>query len=458
MIQYSYKHILRVQVITRFRLTYIAHSQTKSEYAYTTGTPGEPLSTVNYAYGNSDWKDLLTEYNGTAINYDLSGNPLNWRNANALTWNGRRLAGMTLADGTELAFEYNADGLRTSKTVGNSTVQYVWNDGNLVAEIRDGYTLKFCYNNGEIAGFSYNGTDYYYGKDSFGVIRYLYNTSGEVVTTYTYDAWGTVLSVTGTLAETVGTVNPVRYKSYYLDSETGWYYLQSRYYDPVVGRFLNADEVIYAGVNYDFSSNNLFAYCGNNSVIMVDSSGRFGTPIQWVLSILFGIIGWSIGDYLALKIVKKKNWKYWAFRSAIAVGGAAIGSFAGSLITTYVGKYLSANPGQLFRFIDKVSPRIVYRILSFLGVNPFDLVNDRSRFIGILKRFNDKSVVITSYEWIVELCQKANQLGYRIMLHPEHEEYGYTWHLHILDGTKKLNYIHVQVTKVIYELLQRLFG
>ena len=458
MIQYSYKHILRVQVIARFWFTYIAHNQTKSEYAYTTGTPGEPLSTVNYAYGNSDWKDLLTEYNGTVINYDLSGNPLNWRNASALTWNGRRLAGMTLTNGTELAFEYNSDGLRTSKTAGNSTVQYVWNDGNLVAEIRDGYTLKFLYNNGEAAGFSYNGADYYYGKDSFGVIRYLYNTSGEVVTTYTYDAWGTVLSVTGTLAETVGTVNPVRYKSYYLDSETGWYYLQSRYYDPAVGRFLNADEVIYAGVNYDFSSNNLFAYCGNNSVIMVDSSGRFGTPIQWVLSILFGIIGWSIGDYLALKIVKKKNWKYWAFRSAIAVGGAAIGWFAGSLITTYVGKYLSANPGQLFRFIDKVSPRIVYRILSFLGVNPFDLVNDRSRFIGILKRFNDKSVVITSYEWIVELCQKANQLGYRIMLHPEHEEYGYTWHLHILDGTKKLNYIHVQVTKVIYELLQRLFG
>ena len=151
---------------------------------------------------------------------------------------------MTLTDGTELAFEYNSDGLRTGKTVGNSTVQYIWNEGNLIAEIRDGYTLKFLYNNGEAAGFSYNGADYYYGKDSFGVIRYLYNTSGEVVTTYTYDAWGTVLSVTGTLAETVGTVNPVRYKSYYLDSETGWYYLQSRYYDPVVGRFLNADKEV----------------------------------------------------------------------------------------------------------------------------------------------------------------------------------------------------------------------
>ena len=126
MIQYSYKHILRVQVITRFRFTYIAHSQTKSEHAYTAGTPGKPLSTVNYSYGNSDWKDLLTGYNGTVINYDLSGNPLNWRNASSLSWDGRRLAGMTLTDGTELAFEYNSAGIRIGKTVGSDkTVEYL---------------------------------------------------------------------------------------------------------------------------------------------------------------------------------------------------------------------------------------------------------------------------------------------------------------------------------------------
>ena len=229
---------------------------------------------MNYSYGNSDWKDLLTGYNGTAISYDLSGNPLNWRNASSLTWDGRRLSGMTLTDGTELAFEYNSDGLRTGKTVGNSTVQYIWNEGNLIAEIRDGYTLKFLYNNGEAAGFSYNGADYYYGKDSFGVIRYLYNTSGEVVTTYTYDAWGTVLSVTGTLAETVGTVNPVRYKSYYLDSETSWYYLQSRYYDPVVGRFLNADEVLLINqTENSIKGTNAFGYCYNDPIRMYDISG-----------------------------------------------------------------------------------------------------------------------------------------------------------------------------------------
>ena len=293
MIQYSYKHILRVQVIARFWFTYIAHNQTKSEYAYTTGTPGEPLSTVNYAYGNSDWKDLLTEYNGTVINYDLSGNPLNWRNASALTWNGRRLAGMTLTNGTELAFEYNSDGLRTSKTAGNSTVQYVWNDGNLVAEIRDGYTLKFLYNNGEAAGFSYNGADYYYGKDSFGVIRYLYNTSGEVVTTYAYDAWGNVMSVAGTLAETVGAVNPIRYKSYYLDSETGWYYLQSRYYDAAVGRFLNADLVAFLGASVSVIGYNLFAYANGNPVNYADPLGN------WIISIKTTIAGVII-DFLIL--------------------------------------------------------------------------------------------------------------------------------------------------------------
>ncbi len=183
---------------------------------------------------------------------------------------------MTLTDGTELAFEYNSEGLRTGKTVGNSTVQYIWNEGNLIAEIRDGYTLKFYYNNGEAAGFSYNGADYYYGKDSFGVIHYLYNTSGEIVTTYTYDAWGTVLSVTGTLAETVGTVNPVRYKSYYFDSETGWYYLQSRYYDHVVGRFLNADDVGYFGgtnLLHGTYNYNMYTYCLNNAVNDSDKNG-----------------------------------------------------------------------------------------------------------------------------------------------------------------------------------------
>ena len=308
---------------------------------------------MNYSYGNSDWKDLLTEYNGTAINYDLSGNPLNWRNASSLTWDGRRLSGMTLTDGTELAFEYNADGLRTFKTVGNSTVQYVWNDGSLVAEIRDGYTMKFLYNNGEAAGFSYNGADYYYGKDSFGVIRYLYNTSGEVVTTYTYDAWGTVLSVTGTLAETGGTVTPGRNKSDYLDSETGWYSLQSRDYDPAVGRFLNADEVSLLGATNTLLGYDLFSYCENNPV---SNDDRFG---YWKISLKVDVVAVVLNVILYLAVI---------------------------VVQLYAKAKILNAARKLFRSVRQKFDKIIMSISVFL-VNAFDTI-----LYEVFKHYNSAGV------------------------------------------------------------------
>ena len=95
-----------------------------------------------------------------------------------------------------------------------------------------------------------------------GDVLALYDNSLNIVAEYTYDSWGKLLSVTGSLAETVGKANPFRYRGYYYDTETGLYYLQSRYYDPVVGRFLNADRLL--GANGDLMSYNLFAYCSNN--------------------------------------------------------------------------------------------------------------------------------------------------------------------------------------------------
>ena len=98
---------------------------------------------------------------------------------------------------------------------------------------------------------------------------------GAVVTEHTYDAWGNVLTTTGSLASTVGRYNPFRYRSYYYDSETGFYYLQSRYYDPTVGRFLNADGIV--GANGGAQGYNLFAYCNNNPIACVDYSGYLCT-------------------------------------------------------------------------------------------------------------------------------------------------------------------------------------
>ena len=109
---------------------------------------------------------------------------------------------------------------------------------------------------------------YYYVLNLQGDVVKLIQENGHVVAHYTYDAWGKILDSGGDLA----TVNPLRYRGYYYDNETGFYYLQSRYYDPVNRRFINAD--IYASTDSsDAVSCNMFAYCGNNPVSNTDESG-----------------------------------------------------------------------------------------------------------------------------------------------------------------------------------------
>ena len=121
-------------------------------------------------------------------------------------------------------------------------------------------------------GFVYNGKYYYYQINLQGDVIGIYDENGQFVVQYAYDAWGKLLSVTGTLANTIGQINPIRYRGYYYDNETGFYYLQSRYYDPETGRFINADVIL--GANDDIISYNLFAYCSNNPINFSDPSGN----------------------------------------------------------------------------------------------------------------------------------------------------------------------------------------
>ncbi len=230
-----------------------------------------------YGYSTSEWGDLLTSYGGTSISYDAIGNPTNWRNASNLTWKARELQSLTVTGGPSVAFEYNSDGIRTQKTVGGSIIHdYVLDGTKIIRETVTGggnnYTLYYLYDtSGSVQGFIYNNSYYYFQKNLQGDVVRILNSSGTVVVEYTYDAWGKVLSVTGSLASTIGQYNPFRYRSYYYDTETGFYYLQSRYYDPTVGRFLNADGII--GANGGIVGYNLFAYCNNNPIVFSDESG-----------------------------------------------------------------------------------------------------------------------------------------------------------------------------------------
>ncbi len=243
----------------------------KAEYAYTTGTLGTAVSTVSYAYGDTSWGDLLTGYGGKTVTSDTAGNMLSdgtW----SYTWeHGRELASMT-GGGTTWSFTYDADGMRTRRTNGSTTYSYVYNGGALSRMTVGSTTLDFRYDaSGTPMTVTYGGTTYYYATNLQGDVVAILNGSGTAVVSYTYDAWGNVLSTTGSLASTLGTHNPLRYRGYVYDTETELYYLQSRYYDPSLGRFLNAD--VYASTGQGILGNNMFAYCLNNPVSRKDISG-----------------------------------------------------------------------------------------------------------------------------------------------------------------------------------------
>ena len=112
---------------------------------------------------------------------------------------------------------------------------------------------------------------YYYVRNLQGDVIAILDSNGTSMVKYTYNAWGMLISTIGTMATTLGVHNPLRYRGYVYDSETQLYYLQSRYYDPQLGRFINADA--FASTGNSPLDCNMFAYCGNNPVMGYDPTG-----------------------------------------------------------------------------------------------------------------------------------------------------------------------------------------
>ena len=235
----------------------------KERFAYNDTT--NPLETVTYTYGDANWRDKLTAVNGSAIRYDAIGNPLNdgtW----TYTWqNGRQLQKMQKS-GVTAEFVYNADGLRVQKTVNGVATKYTLHGKNIVHMTSGTDELHVFYDaQNRPAVVVYNGTAYAYVKSLQGDVVAILDENGNAVVSYGYDAWGAPLWCTGELAETLGKVQPFRYRGYVFDEETGLYYLRSRYYNPRWGRFVNADGAII--------QKNLFAYCSNGPIVGYDPSG-----------------------------------------------------------------------------------------------------------------------------------------------------------------------------------------
>ena len=341
---------------------------TKKIYAYTTGSlDGKtPTETINYTYGNSAWKDELTSYKGEAIEYDAIGNPTTYRGW-GMTWQGRQLT-KAVKDKT-VTFTYDSEGIRTSKSDGTNTTKYLLNGTQILAQKTGSTTLSFFYDQqGNRVAMADGSNHFYY---------YIYNLQGDVIAladastgklavTYTYDAWGKLVKLEDTTANSVGTQNPFRYRSYYYDTETGLYYLQSRYYDPEVGRFINADAFASTDISSPISTN-MFAYCENRPTVGSDPTG------EWVHiavgAIVGGIVGGIEAAYNGENVLSKVITG--AIGGALSMSGAGLAAqVAGAAALAAVDntvKQLTSAPASSFSVDELVTETISGGISGAIG-------------------------------------------------------------------------------------------
>ena len=253
---------------------------TYTKGAYQTNNGGAVSgTTTSYTYNG----DRMTKFGNQTCVYDAMGNPTTYLGKTA-TWKGRQLTSFN-----------------------GNTFTY---DGS----IRQSNGLEFFYDYEGIAACRYNDQLYLYITDGQGNVIALIDTNGNEVVQYWYDAWGNhkVVDANGneiTSSNHLGNLNPFRYRGYYYDVETGLYFLQTRYYDPDTGRFLNRDSVNYADPQ-TINGLNLYSYCLNNPVEYVDP---YGTTAWWE---------WLIGGLIVVGLAV----------GSIVTGGAVAAVLAGAAI------------------------------------------------------------------------------------------------------------------------------
>ncbi|MBR6841457.1 MAG: hypothetical protein IKM77_04055, partial [Prevotella sp.] len=256
---------------TRWVFTYDlgGNMLTRTAYKLINGLPDTVVWGDTFTYGNDAWRDQLTAVNGVPITYDAIGN-LTSDGVRTYEWeHGKQLKKINIGS-RPITFEYNEDGLRTKKTVvglsGTVVTEYTLHGKNITHMTRGADTLHFYYDaQNKPAVVIYNSAAYGYLYNLQGDVVALVDGTGAKVVEYGYDAWGKPTSKTGTMAGTLGTVQPFRYRGYVYDEETGDYYLRSRYYRAEWGRFVNADALV---------TGSLYSYCVNDPIAFVDQDGN----------------------------------------------------------------------------------------------------------------------------------------------------------------------------------------
>ena len=290
------------------------------------------VNSTTYTYDNVKRTRLnsVTE-NGTKkyIVYDAIGNMTTYKGAaqnssQNLYWTrGNMLASGNIKNNKAFSYKYDPNNLRYSKTVNGVETLYYWDDGVLLGERTGDNFIQYIYDANGIAGMRCNDTYYYFEKNLFGDVLRVYSVYGSVVAEFKYDSYGNTISSSGSMADKV----KFRYRGYYYDDETGFYYLQSRYYDPSLCRFISADQYELVGMlSQTLGQINLYAYCNNNPIMYTDESGEgiFAVLMILVVSTFVGTAIGGVSGYL-------RGDTGWTLVKDIAIG-ASLGLAAGGVV------------------------------------------------------------------------------------------------------------------------------
>ena len=227
------------------------------------------------------------------------------------------LASGNIKNNKAFSYKYDPSNLRYSKTVNGVETLYYWDDGVLLGERTGDNFIQYIYDADGIAGMRYNGAHYYFEKNLFGDVLRVYSVYGSVVATFKYDSYGNITSSSGSMADKV----KIRYRGYYYDDETGFYYLQSRYYDPSLCRFISADQYELVGMlSQTLGQINLYAYCNNNPIMYTDESGE-GIITALIIGLIIG--GIAVGGVYGGLNSSNTGWGL--------VGDIALGGLKGGL-------------------------------------------------------------------------------------------------------------------------------
>jgi len=250
------------------------------------------IQTHTFEYNNPMWRDQLTGFNGSQILYDASGNMIYGLGMD-LEWSDNNVVRLQ-KDGNIITFTYDSFGFMESKTTNGVTTYFLMDGGRVIAErSTSGQTIVYMFDHQyNLIGFELNGVPFFYMSNLQGDVVGILNENMEVIVEYRYDAWGNILEIIGPEADTIGRINPIRYRGYRFDEISGLYIIGSRLYSPVLMRMINPDNNL--GIIGNSISHNLYAYALNNPVSVSIDPFSFTLTKTFIFGIVAIVLIWFL--------------------------------------------------------------------------------------------------------------------------------------------------------------------